>query len=295
MNLKEFGKSVLYPHIAVMIILLPVSAAGLVLGMLYLEEENPLRIAAYVVSFYELTVWCLRIPDLVRFFRNVRDNNKYAQIWLGDTRLRVRLTLTASVLWNAAYAALQLGLGIYHRSFWFFSLAGYYLILAVMRFFLARHTSKYKPREKMPLELKLYRICGWGLLLTNLALTAMMICMIMKSDAVKHNMITTISMAAYTFLTLAAAIVNVVKYRSYHSPVYSASKAVTLAASCVSMITLEETMLATFSDGSITPEIRKIYLSLSGGGVFVFIIAMAVYMIARSRRIMQDMEVNDER
>ena len=63
-----------------------------------------------------------------------------------------------------------------------------------------------------------------------------------------HHEITTIALAAYTFTSLTFAIINTVKYRKYHSPVYSASKAISLASACVSLLTLESTMLTTFGN-----------------------------------------------
>ena len=93
-------------------------------------------------------------------------------------------------------------------------------------------------------------------------------------------MITAIAMAAYTFTTLATAIVNVIRYRKYNSPVYSASKAISLAAALVSMLTLESTMLTTFGDGTMTATAQKWMLGATGGAISVLIVATAIYMIA---------------
>ena len=91
-------------------------------------------------------------------------------------------------------------------------------------------------------------------------------------------------MAAYTFTAFTLAIINVVKYSKYNSPVFSASKAISLAAACVSMLTLESTMLTTFNDGTMDILSRKIMLGASGGVVSVFIVAMAIYMIVQSSK-----------
>lgn len=99
-----------------------------------------------------------------------------------------------------------------------------------------------------------------------------------------HHEITTIALAAYTFGSLTMAIVNVVKYRKYNSPVYSASKAISLAAACVSMLTLESTMLTTFGEGTMDLTTRKIMLGVSGGAISVFIIFMAMHMIAQGTK-----------
>lgn len=284
MDWKKLGKRLLFPHIAVLLLLLPICTVGLVYAMLRLAESDPMRIAFYVLSFYTLTIWCVRIPVVFRFFQSFREENRYVRRWLADVRLRTNVTLLAHMLWNGAYAALQLGLGIAHRSAWFCSLAGYYASLAVMRFFLVRHTLRHEPGDQMQQELRRYRICGWIFLLMNLALSAMMFDMIRQNRLMRHHEITTITMAAYTFTTLTVAIVNVIRYRRYNSPAISAAKAIALATACVSILTLENTMLATFGGEEMTPQTRRLFLALSGGAISVFIVVMAVYMIVQANQ-----------
>ena len=290
MHWKRIGKALLFPPAAVLIVLPPISAAGLVYSMLKLEETSPIRIGSYVLAFYALTIFCARIPKLICVLREFKDSNRYVKRWIGDVRLRTNVTLAGSAFWNAAYGALQLGLGIYHRSAWFYSLAAYYATLALMRGFLVRHTLRRKPGEQMQQELLRYRACGWIFLLTNLALSGMMFYMIYESRVTRHGEIVTITMAAYTFTTLTMAIINVIRYRKFNSPAVSAAKAISLAAACVSMLTLENTMLTTFRSETMTPEKARLFLGLSGGAVSVFIIAMAIYMIVQANRKLKSME-----
>ena len=103
-------------------------------------------------------------------------------------------------------------------------------------------------------------------------------------------MITAIAMAAYTFTTFTVAIVNVVKYRKYNSPVFSASKAISLAAALVSMLTLESTMLTTFGDGTMTEITQKWMLGATGGAISVLIVATAIYMIVSGTRKLKEIK-----
>lgn len=287
MDIKKIAKHLLFPHMAAVIILLPISAAFLIYALLALDEVHPLRIASYVIAFYTLAIWSIRIPTIIRSIVRFKRENKYAKRWLGDAHLRMKVTLSANALWNAAYATLQLALGIYHRSAWFYSLAAYYFSLATMRTFLMHHTLKHAPGERMRSELIKYRACGWIFLIVNLALSGMMLYRIHEGRMVSHHEITTIAMAAYTFTSLTMAIINLIKYRKYNSPVFSASKAISLASACVSMLSLESTMLMTFGDGSMTEKTQILFLALSGGGVCALIVAMSIYMIVHSGRIMR--------
>ena len=290
MDFKKLGRALLFPHIAIMILLLPTATVMLVGSMVFVGTESTVAIISYIIAAYTLTVWCFRAPRLVRGFKNFRNENKYARRWREDARLRVKLSLYASLSWNTLYGIFQLCLGFYHHTFWFCSLGAYYIFLAVMRFFLAHHTARYSPRERMRSELNRYRACGIVLLFMNLALALIVFFMVYWNRTFDHHMITAIAMAAYTFTALATAIVNVVKYRKYQSPVYSASKAISLAAACVSMLTLESTMLTTFGDGEIN---ARLMLGLTGGAVVALIVTMAVCMIMRANKQLKKMKEND--
>ncbi len=291
MKAKKIINALLFPHTAIMILLIPLGAGLLTYSMLKLDDTSPVRIGAYVIAFYALLVWCLRAPRIIRFFADFKNGNKYIVKWTRDVHLRINVTLSANVLWNGAYAALQLGTGIYHRSSWFYTLAAYYAMLAVMRFFLVRYTLRHRPGENMRRELKNYRACGVIFLIMNTALSGMMLHMIRENRVMRHHEVTTIAMAAYTFLTLTLAIINVIRYRKYNSPAMSAAKAVSLAAACVSMLTLENTMLTTFDKSNMTPQVRLLFLSLSGGVISAFIIAMAIYMLVESTRKIKESEI----
>ncbi|MBR7151827.1 MAG: hypothetical protein IKD02_05775 [Clostridia bacterium] len=279
MDWKKLGKALLFPHIAIMILLVPVATVLLVGSMVFIGTESVIAYISYVLAAYTLTVWCFKIPYLIQFFKTFKDENKYARRWQDDTRLRVNVSLYGSLAWNAFYGLFQLWLGFYHHTFWFCSLGAYYICLAVMRFFLVRHTRKFAPGEKMQTELVKYRACGIVFLLMNLALALIIFFMVYWNRTFQHHMITAIAMAAYTFTALTTAIVNVIKYRKYNSPVFSASKAISLAAALVSMLTLESTMLTTFGDGTMTDTAQKWMLGATGGVVSLLIVATAMYMI----------------
>lgn len=290
MDPKKIGKVLLFPHIVIMIILVPVAVGFLIGAMLFIGTESPITIVSYVLAAYTLTVWCIRIPNLIRYVRSFQEKNKYVRQWQSDARLRVNVSLYGSLAWNALYGLLQLWLGFYHHTFWFYSLGAYYICLGVMRFFLLLHTRRYAPGEKMRSELKKYCACGWVFLVMNLSLALIIFFMLYWNRTFVHHMITAIAMAAYTFTSFTFAIINVVKYRKYNSPVFSASKAITLAAALVSMLTLESTMLTAFGEGTMSALEQKWMLGATGIGISVLIVAMAIYMIVIGMRKLKDLK-----
>ena len=283
MNWKKLGRCLLYPHLAVIICLLPIATACLIFALIFLNPESIVAILAYLLSFYVLLVICFRMPRIIKFFQNWKRDNKYLQKWFADVHLRMNVSLYGALLWNIIFAIFQLGLGFYYRSFWFCAMFAYYVLLSLMRFFLVKHTRVYQANEEIQTETKRYVLCGWLLLLMNLALAVVVTFLIIWEQAVKHHMIITIAMATFTFLTFAFAIVDLVRYRKYQSPIYSAAKIINLIAGCVSMLTLETAMLTTFGTTE-SPLFRQIILAATGVAVIGFAIVMALIMIIKGSR-----------
>lgn len=275
-------RSLLFPATSVLMMLTPFAIVFLVYSMVFCGSESAVAIVSYVIAAYTLTVWCIKTPALIKFFKGFGQSNKYLNMWKSDPHLRIKLTLYGTLLWNTAYSMLQLGLGFYHSSFWYFSMAGYYISLAAMRFYLVKYTRKNE--KNMLEELKKYRICGIVFLVMNVAVSLMIFFMVYWNRTFTHHPITAISMAAYTFTAFTVAIIGIVKYRKYQSPIYSAAKSISLAAACVSMLTLESTMLTAFGDGSMDAASRRIMLAFTGGVVSLFIIVLAIYMITTSTK-----------
>ena len=284
MNLKKISRALLFPHISIMILLVPIATVLLVGSMVFIGTASVIAYISYVLAAYTLTVWCMKIPKIIYFFKKFKRENKFAVMWFSDARLRVNVTLYGALWGNTIYGIFHLWLGVYHNTFWFYSLGSYYICLAFMRFGLVRHTSKFAPGEKMHTELMKYRTTGWVFLLMNTAISLMIFFMVYWNRTFEHHMITAIAMAAYTFTALTVAILNVIRYRKYNSPVFSASKAISFASACVSMLTLEATMLTTFGEETMDYVARKIMLGATGAVISVFIIAIAIYMILKGTR-----------
>ena len=277
---KKVGNRLLYPHPVVLFLLTPISVAFLVFSLIYFDSTNVLAIISYLLSFYVLLVFCFKIPNIIAFFKRFKNENKYAKKYFSDVQVRINISLYGSFIWNIAFAIFQLWLGFKDNSLWFYSMFAYYVLLAVMRFFLLKHTRNYKPAEQAEMELKKHNICAILLLVMNLALSVIIFFIVYLNKTFVYHMITTIALAAYTFTTFTFAIINIVKYRKYNSPVYSAAKMITLIAACVSMLTLETTMLTVFGESN-TAEFSQLMLGLTGIAVSVVAITMPIIMLVK--------------
>lgn len=287
MNWKKMARSLLFPPGFVTALLAVGSTAALLYSAARLDSTHPVSIAAYSLSFYALVLLCLRAPQMLSRIQRVKNQNKYYLRYAGDMQLRMQISLLGTFIWNAAYAVFQLGLGVYHRSAWFYAMAAYYALLGGMRLMLGMHMRAYAPGQKHTAEWQRYRLCGAGLALVNLALTVFIAYYVRRLRIVAHHEITVIAMAAYTFGTLTLAIIQLVRYRRRGSPVCQAAKALSLACACVSMLSLENSMLTVFSREA-QPQFQRIMLGASGAAVSVLILSMAVYMIIKASKVLKE-------
>ena len=100
-------------------------------------------------------------------------------------------------------------------------------------------------------------------------------------------------MAAYTFYITTVAIVNIVKYRKYNSPILSMTKVISLASALISMLALETAMLSQFG-GDTTPEFRRMMIIATGAGISATIVLMSGYVIVRNTLEIRKLKENRE-
>ncbi len=253
---------------------LAASGYGLVLSVAAFHIQNPVVVyAAYLASAYALVITATGLPHLSRAWqrgrawfarialaRKVR-SSPTGQKYLTDVHFRNIISLYIGLTINLAYIVLKLASGIYYRSAWFIALAVYYILLAVMRLSLLRtHAARGEAAE-----LRVYRRCGYVLLLMNQALMGIVVFMVHENRGFRYPGLLIYAMAAYSFYAVITASVNVGRTRRHQSPLLSATKAVNLVAALVSILSLTTAMLAQFG-GEDDMTFRKTMTGLVGVG-----------------------------
>ena len=288
-KLKRLIFKILFPHTAVILLLIPVSAVMLLYAFTEKKLVSAVQYAAYGLSAYTMTVLCAKAPVLYKKARAIKQENKYAVLYFSDAALRVKISLYGSFMINVLYAVMQLGLGFINHSVWFYALSGYYLLLAAMRFLLLKNSRNESLGKNLYREYLNYRLCGIILLLMNITLSVIAFYIVSQNKGFTYHYIMTISMPAYTFTVFTTAVVNLIRYRKYNSPVISASKIINLVAAFVSMLSLETAMFTAFGEGN-SPNFRKIMTACTGAAVCVIVLAMAIYMIDHSTKQLHQLE-----
>lgn len=211
----------------------------------------------------------------------------------GDVRFRMTCTLTGTFVMNVLYAVMQLILGLHADTNWFYCLSAYYALLSLLRWMLLSNVRKGHIGGDLLYEYKRYRFCGWVLLIINQALISIVVLIVRWNRGYSYHEIVTIALATYTFYSLTMAIINIVRFRKFNSPILSASKALSLTCACVSMLSLETAMISAFGEGE-NELFRRIITALSGGAVCLLVLIMAIYMIVHATKEMKRIKQGEQ-
>ena len=291
MDLKEKVKKVLFPHAFLIFILFNVSLVGLILIFMNGLEAHPIAYLMYVISFYALVLVCVRIPGIVKWWKRKLHENKYTDMYLTDKDLRMRISMYRGLLITFIFAGFKIILGFVYDSSWFFAMAGYNVILSIMRFILVRQSqqkrlSEYEARKR---GLQSYRVCGWLVMVLNIAVSVIMFMVIVQKQEIRYNMIVTIGLAAFTFYCFTMAIINMVKYRDRKNPIYAAVKRIDMVKAIVSIFTLQVAMLTVFNGQGESLD-SNLMNTLTGVAVTIAINTIGALMIAGVRGDFRELE-----
>lgn len=293
---KTLCKKLLFPPIWLIILLTVVCAALLVLVFVKGWEEHPVSYAVYVLSAYwvtVLTIFCIKV--LPGYYRDIKQriyNTKYGNRYMTDITFKNHVSLYLSLGINLLYVGTNILSYFLYRSVWFVILAGYYGILAVMRFLLLRFIRGVGVGNNLIREFRRSRLCGIILMTLNLVLSGAVLMIVYQNRGFEYHGMLIYVMAAYTFYVTTHSIVNIIKYRKYNSPVLSTAKCINLSAALVSMLSLETAMLSQFGAAE-SPAFRRLMVTLTGAGVSVVVVSMSAYMIIRACREIKRIKQSD--
>ena len=279
-----------------LILLIDVTAAPLIVYALSsLGPTRPISLAAYLLSAYALTVTVVNFKGIVRRLKALATGdelavvrgvkalmrrNRYTARYLESREFRAETALYAGLSFDLLYAAVKGSSGLYYHSAWLISIGIYYLVFALIRFFLTRRVKASRAVSDKQNEWRTYRTCGIMLFAMNITMGGMAVQMVMQNKANQYSQTLVILSAAYTFYIFTLAIVNMVHFHRKSSVILSASKIVAFVGAVMSMYSLQTAMLATFSDGTDSA-FRQKANALMGGAVILITLSAAVFMIVK--------------
>lgn len=283
---KSILRKLLFPGTIIIFFLF--NASLVLLLYAFLGENCPAAVAyfSYTLSAYTLTVVCARMPGIIKKIKKRIYDNKYANRYLTEEEIRIRISLYGGFAVNICYSLFKVVMGILYQSGWLFAMAGYNVILSGMRFVLVYRDQTHKKMEadsdKMRWGLHSYRVCGWLMLLLNMAISVIVAMVVLGDQTIEYPGFMIYAIAAFTFYYMTMAIINMVKYWHRHNPIFSAIKRIEMAKALVSIFTLQVAMLTQFGSDDIVS--NRVANGATGLVVGIIILAMAVLMIAGGRK-----------
>lgn len=263
--------------------------AGTVILIVLNYMDWPVYIAYGVSAVFSVyTVYSLPrfIPKIKEMILERAKSHPFANSLLTSYGFRTVAFSVLSFVINIGFAVFNAVLGVITLSYWYAIFACYYIFLSVLRGVILVGSYQAKKRAAgdetfySVYKLKLYRMCGIFLLILELALAAAVSLMILSTRPTEYSEIMAITSAAYTFYKIIFAIVNVFKVRRLQDPMLQCFRNINLTDAAVSLLTLQVTLVAVFSDEKT--EMMNILNAVTGFIVCALTVVMGILMIVRS-------------
>lgn len=280
-------KKLVFPPIWLMIVLVIVSVISLPMIFIKGLSESPIAYVAYIISFYTLTVVCIFcamvLPKRYKAIKQKIYDNPFGQRYMTDASFRTHMSLYISLGINLLYVGMNFVSYILYHSMWFVILAIYYATLALMRFILLRYVRKESIGNNRLGELKRTKLCAFILLTLNFVLSGAVLMILYQNKGFEYPGFLIYVIAMYTFYMTTHAIIDMVKFRKYNSPLMMTTKIIALSAALVSMLSLETAMFSQFG-ADMAPEDQRLMIILTGAGVSISVITMSIYIIIKNTK-----------
>lgn len=180
-----------------------------------------------------------------------------------------------SLVFNTAYAFGNCIIGFLNPSWWFITVGAYYTVLAITRFSVLQ--VKRKASGNYDTELFARRITGILLVVLSFCIIGVNIMSAVKDRGTASHVIVMITIATYTFIKITISIIGMVKAKCSASPVLKILRNISLADACVSIYTMQRSMLVTFP-GMEASEILLLNI-FTGTAVWIVVLLLGINLI----------------
>lgn len=279
---KKILRRVLCPGSFLTVLFVLIGAGSLVYTFANGLDHTVFAYVSYPLSAYALVLLLVNSSALFQKGKTWLEKKSYGQSFLHDQEYRETVSLYVGLFSNLLYAAFKAVTGILYHSTWFGAIAGYYLILSVIRFLLLRSVRKKGSYED---ELRRYRLSGILMLLLNIAMSAMIAQMVWQNQTYRYPGFIIYASAAYTFYSITVAIINLFQYHKMDHPVLSAAKMLAFGTALLSLFALQTALIAEF--GEADEVFRQLMNTITGSVVLGLVLFMSIYMIARANKLLK--------
>ena len=180
-----------------------------------------------------------------------------------------------SLSFNFLYALGNCIIGFLTYSWWFITVGAYYVVLTVTRYSVLQ--VKRKAKGNYDIEFFARRITGLLLVVLSFCIVGVNIMSAIKDRGTAFHEIIMITIATYTFTKITIAIIGMVKAKRSASPVLKTLRNISLADACVSIYTMQRSMLVSFPGMEAT---KILILNIfTGTAVWMIVLLLGINLI----------------
>ena len=180
-----------------------------------------------------------------------------------------------SLVFNFLYALGNSTVGFLTHSWWFITVGAYYVVLTVTRYSVLQ--VKRKANGNYDIEFFARRVTGILLVILSFCIVGVNILSIVKDRGTNFQEIVMITIATYTFTKITICIIGTVKAKQLTSPVIKTLRNISLADACVSVYTMQRSMLASFP-GMKASDIILLNI-FTGTAVWLIVLLLGINLI----------------
>ena len=269
------------------------AVAGTIVLLVINSQKLVLQILSYCLYGVSAITFGYTVYTIVLFFPKIKnavvgflENRAFTNKLLKNYGFRTIIFSIGSFIITVAFSIFNTFLGIYLPSVWYGALAGYYLILSLIKGGILFFHKNKRALIRQNLEsnyfvdsIKTYRNCGILLIVINVALSAFIAQMIFDQKFFSYPSWTIFAVAAYAFYKITMAIINLVKAKKYKDYSVQAIRNINLTSAMVSILALQTALLHAFGGENISV---SLYNTLTGSLVSLGTLALGVYMVVNS-------------
>ncbi len=190
--------------------------------------------------------------------------------------LKIAKSPYTRLIFNFAYAVGNCAVGLSAHSWWFVTVGASYAVLAVTRFSVLQMRHSDPDAERFA-----RKITGVLLVALSVCIAGMNVLSAIKDRGTAFHEIVMIAIATYTFWKITVAIVGMVKAKTLPSPVKKTLRNIALADACVSVYSMQRSMLRSFA-GMKSADIQLLNI-LTGTAVFIVVLFLGINLIGGKR------------
>lgn len=176
---------------------------------------------------------------------------------------------------NFLYAIGNCTIGFLSHSWWFITVGSYHAVLTVTRFSILQ--IRRKAKSDYEIEFFARRVTGILLVALSMCIVGMNVLAVVEGRGTDFHQIVMIAIATYTFTKITIAIIGMAKSKHSRSSVRKTLRNISLADACVSVYTMQRSMLVSFP-GMEAADILLLNV-LTGTGVWIIVLLLGINLI----------------